>query len=916
MHQHSLFKSLLSRKVAFGATLGGAVLFMIIGVVLWGGFNTVMEATNTMEFCISCHEMEENVYAEFKGTAHDGNRSGVGASCPDCHVPRPWVHKIVRKIKASNEIWHKIMGTVDTPEKFEAHRLTMARRVWQAMKETDSRECRNCHDWDTMNPEKQKPRARNQHVFAMKNGNTCIDCHKGIAHKPVHKEISEEELEEWAKPVEAYKFEIPESFKAGLASAEAAEAEAEKARQEETQKERERRKAQALAVQKKIDAAVARAIAAAKSKQTDDTAVPAVATHGFGVDWSGSPERLITLFYPGQTSMEWTLVGKYHGGARPFRAGDRCTVCHDKETADMGEKMVTGQKAEPTPPVGKRGSIPVTVQAAHDDENLYLRFQWEDTEHVPVPFVDGGKMDPDNQVKLALMLATDEVEYASQAGCWGTCHEDLRTMPGHPEDAAAAGLNLDLSNGVTKYIKESRTKVEEKGRRGKKLGGWDKLKDDAAIQAERDAHKYMDLVRWNSNGKTENGYVLEQRIMDDGSKIDAQGWLETGLWTVEVKRPLKSTGAGNISLEPGTVYNFGFAIHDDYTDARFHHVSLGYKLALDNDQAELNVVKAKVTAAVAAATPQQATASAGDEVDSGVDWSKAGERQITLFYPGQTSMEWTLVGKYHGGARPFRAGDRCTVCHEKETADMGEKMVTGQKAEPTPPEGKRAAIPVTIQATHDGENLYLRFQWEGTEHVPVPFVDGGKMDPDNQVKLAFMLATDEVEYASQAGCWGTCHEDLRTMPGHPEDPAASGLSLDFSRGVTKYIKESRTKVEEKGRRGKKLGGWDKLKDNAALQAELDAHKTMDLIRISSGNGNVENGYVLEQRIMTGGQALQGSITEEAGYWTATFKRKLKSELSDDVNIEKGTVYNFGFAIHDDYTDSRFHHVSLGYKLGL
>ncbi|MES9842529.1 MAG: NapC/NirT family cytochrome c [Candidatus Thiodiazotropha endolucinida] len=916
MHQHSLFKSLLSRKVAFGATLGGAVLFMIIGVVLWGGFNTVMEATNTMEFCISCHEMEENVYAEFKGTAHDGNRSGVGASCPDCHVPRPWVHKIVRKIKASNEIWHKIMGTVDTPEKFEAHRLTMARRVWQAMKETDSRECRNCHDWDTMNPEKQKPRARNQHVFAMEKGNTCIDCHKGIAHKPVHKEISEEELEEWAKPIEAYKFEIPESFKAGLASAEAAEAEAEKARQEETQKERERRKAQALAVQKKIDAAVAQAIAAVKSNQTDDTAVPAVATRGFGVDWSGSPERLITLFYPGQTSMEWTLVGKYHGGARPFRAGDRCTVCHDKETADMGEKMVTGEKAEPTPPVGKRGSIPVTVQAAHDDENLYLRFQWEDTEHVPVPFVDGGKMDPDNQVKLALMLATDEVEYASQAGCWGTCHEDLRTMPGHPEDAAAAGLNLDLSNGVTKYIKESRTKVEEKGRRGKKLGGWDKLKDDAAIQAERDAHKYMDLVRWNSNGKTENGYVLEQRIMDDGSKIDAQGWLEAGLWTVEVKRPLKSTGAGNISLEPGTVYNFGFAIHDDYTDARFHHVSLGYKLALDNDQAELNAVKAKVTAAVAAATPQQATASAGDEVDSGVDWSKTGERQITLFYPGQTSMEWTLVGKYHGGARPFRAGDRCTVCHDKETADMGEKMVTGQKAEPTPPVGKRGSIPVTVQATHDSENLYLRFQWEGSEHVPVPFVDGGKMDPDNQVKLAFMLATDEVEYASQAGCWGTCHEDLRTMPGHPEDPAASGLSLDFSQGVTKYIKESRTKVEEKGRRGKKLGGWDKLKDNAALQAELDAHKTMDLIRISSGSGNVENGYILEQRIMTGGQALQGSITEEAGYWTATFKRKLKSELSDDVNIEKGTVYNFGFAIHDDYTDSRFHHVSLGYKLGL
>jgi len=189
-------------------------------------------------------------------------------------------------------------------------------------------------------------------------------------------------------------------------------------------------------------------------------------------------------------------------------------------------------------------------------------------------------------------------------------------------------------------------------------------------------------------------------------------------------------------------------------------------------------------------------------VDDGIDWSKAPERLITLFYPGQTSMEWTLVGKYHGGARPFKAGDRCTTCHDKETADMGRKMVTGEKAEPAPPEGKRAAIPVTVQATHDAENLYMKFQWEGTDHVPVSFVEGGKMDPDNQVKLAVMFATDEVEYASQAGCWGTCHHDLRSMPVHPDDPASAGLALDLAGGVTKYIKESRTKVEEKGRRGK------------------------------------------------------------------------------------------------------------------
>ncbi len=377
------------------------------------------------------------------------------------------------------------------------------------------------------------------------------------------------------------------------AAAEAAEAEAEALSQAEAQKERERRKAEAKAVQQKIDAAVAAALASASTGGTAAAAPAPVtaAAQGFGVDWSASPERQVTLFYPGQTSMEWTLVGKYHGGARPFRAGDRCVTCHDKETASMGQKMVTGQKAETTPPEGKRGSIPVTVQATHDAENLYLRFQWEGTEHVPVPFVEGGKMDADNQVKFAFMLATDEVEYASQAGCWGTCHEDLRTMPGAPEDAAASGLALDFSKGVTKYIKESRTEVEEKGRRGKALGGWDKLKDPQALQAELQAHKFMDLVRVNSgSGAIENGHVLEQRVMTGDPGVQATLSEEAGYWTATFKRPLTPGGAGDLSIGSGQLYNFGFAIHDDYTNARFHHVSLGYKLGLDNPDAEINAV--------------------------------------------------------------------------------------------------------------------------------------------------------------------------------------------------------------------------------------------------------------------------------------------------------------------------------------
>ncbi|MBA1262415.1 NapC/NirT family cytochrome c [Stutzerimonas stutzeri] len=152
------------------------------GVILWGGFNTAMEATNTETFCISCHEMGDNVYPEYKETIHYENRTGVRATCPDCHVPKEWTHKMVRKIEASKEVWGKITGTINTPEKFEAKRLTLARREWSRMEKNDSRECRNCHSLESMSSEKQKQRARMQHKMAAEDNMTCINCHKGIAH--------------------------------------------------------------------------------------------------------------------------------------------------------------------------------------------------------------------------------------------------------------------------------------------------------------------------------------------------------------------------------------------------------------------------------------------------------------------------------------------------------------------------------------------------------------------------------------------------------------------------------------------------------------------------------------------------------------------------------------------------------------
>ncbi len=165
--------------------LANAVLLtgIVLGVVLWGGFNWAMEATNNEAFCISCHEMKNNVYEEYTETIHYMNRSGVRATCADCHVPKEWIHKVVRKIQASRELYHKVMGTISTREKFLERRPELALRVWKSMKATDSRECRNCHGEMYMDFEKQTERAAERHEEAFDKGMTCIDCHKGIAHQ-------------------------------------------------------------------------------------------------------------------------------------------------------------------------------------------------------------------------------------------------------------------------------------------------------------------------------------------------------------------------------------------------------------------------------------------------------------------------------------------------------------------------------------------------------------------------------------------------------------------------------------------------------------------------------------------------------------------------------------------------------------
>lgn len=169
-----------SHVIALGIlVLGG----FAAGVMFWGAFNTALEYTNTEKFCVSCHEMRDNLFAELKSTIHFSNRSGVRATCPDCHVPHNWTDKIARKMQASKEVWGHLFGMINTREKFLNRRLELAEHEWARFKANDSLECRNCHTAESMDVTKQSPRAAAAHQrFLFTGEKTCIDCHKGIAH--------------------------------------------------------------------------------------------------------------------------------------------------------------------------------------------------------------------------------------------------------------------------------------------------------------------------------------------------------------------------------------------------------------------------------------------------------------------------------------------------------------------------------------------------------------------------------------------------------------------------------------------------------------------------------------------------------------------------------------------------------------
>lgn len=158
------------------------VVGVLAGLLLKTGFDTSLAVTSSDAFCTSCHEMASYPQAEMQDTIHVSNRTGTIAQCADCHVPHDSLGKVVRKVEGIRELYGKVTSKINTPEKYEAHRLVMAEKVWEDMRANDSANCRACHINFEQSLGEQYEWAARQHGLAIDQGKTCIDCHQGIAH--------------------------------------------------------------------------------------------------------------------------------------------------------------------------------------------------------------------------------------------------------------------------------------------------------------------------------------------------------------------------------------------------------------------------------------------------------------------------------------------------------------------------------------------------------------------------------------------------------------------------------------------------------------------------------------------------------------------------------------------------------------
>ena len=278
-----------------------------------------------------------------------------------------------------------------------------------------------------------------------------------------------------------------------------------------------------------------------------------------------------------------------------------------------------------------------------------------------------------------------------------------------------------------------------------------------------------------------------------------------------------------------------------------------------------------------------------------IDWNKVEAKQVTLFYPGQSSWEWILTKSDHGGAKNFRKGKGCRECHQGEEKDMGSLLVSGKRLEPNPIKGKRGFVNAAVKTAYDDKRFYVQLKWKDSDEVAVK-----KMTQD-QSRVTFLFDDGSVSSIKRGGCWAACHDDATNMPSAPAGQ---------ERGL--YLAKSRTKLTRQG-------GGDNFKPAAALQQLLTDGVFVEFwqAKLNQGKAAVAvDGYILEAPHIN--ELAQVAVNAELkeGMWGLEISRELAPNLPHTKNIVAGKEYSFSVAIHDAFSHERNHLVSFGHTFTL
>jgi hypothetical protein len=129
--------------------------------------------------------------------------------------------------------------------------------------------------------------------------------------------------------------------------------------------------------------------------------------------------------------------------------------------------------------------------------------------------------------RISMLLDDGSVDGFSRYGGWMTAHEGMRTLDSAvPADAVREHPVLGEEMGrtdVRKYLNATR-EVDDEAE-----VSWDRIREDAEIEAMRDRGEFLDLWQWRAHrshpiGYADNNYVLQYRLNSAGRGMFVDNW--------------------------------------------------------------------------------------------------------------------------------------------------------------------------------------------------------------------------------------------------------------------------------------------------------------------------------------------------------------------------------------------------------